>query len=44
MCWDVGKRVSEGRANDLDFLFPLPLSCSPTLSKGARLLVPQMLS
>lgn len=44
MCWDVGKRVTEGRVSYLDFLFPLPWSCSPSLSKGARLLVLQMLS
>lgn len=44
MCWDVGKRVTEGRVSNLDFPFPLPWSCSSTLSKSARLLVPHMLS
>lgn len=40
----MGERVTEGRVSDLDLLFPLPWSCSSTFSKGARLLVLQMLS
>ncbi|KAI1233393.1 hypothetical protein IHE44_0004569, partial [Lamprotornis superbus] len=41
---DVGKRVTEGRVSNLDLPFPLPWSYSSTLSKGARLMVLQMLS